>query len=150
MPKFDASAVADPLEYDFTTVKGYKYKSAHGVIPEPTDDQIAAFIDEIRGMMKDAGSITGADTDMDITNPAAFFGQLDSYDPQKFLGVFQGVTRAYANLCSGHPSADQISALPLRIRVRFFAWVMEEVVSPEAGTGAGLAVVTPLRSAVAG
>lgn len=149
MPTFDAGSVAEPLDYDFTTVRGFKDKRAKGTIPEPTDDQIADFIGAIRDMMKEAGSIAGAGQ-IDVTNPSTFFNQLDAYDPEKFRGVFHGMTKAYSELCSGHPSVEQIAALPLRIRLRFFAWVQEEVVSPEVGTGGGIAVVTPLRPAAAG
>lgn len=149
MPKFDAGGVVEPLEYDFTTVKGYPDKKAKGTIPEPTDEQITTFIGELRDEMQKAGSIAGG-IDLDMSDPATFFSQLDSYEPSKLLGVFQGIAQAYANLCSGQPSVQQITALPLRVRVKFFVWMQEEVVSPEAGSGGGIAVVTPLRPAAAG
>lgn len=151
MPKFDAGSVVDPLDYDFTTVRGYPDRKAKGAIPEPTDEQIATFIGAMRDAMKEAGSIAGeVSGEMDVANPTAFFNQLDLYDPDKFLGVFRAMTAAYSQLCSGQPSVEQIEALPLRVRVRFFAWIQQEVVSPEAGAGAGIAVVTPLRPAAAG
>ncbi len=149
MPKFDAGAVVEPLDYDFTTVRGYSRKSAKGTITEPSDEKIAAFLTSLRDTMKEAGTIVGNGVG-DVTDPTAFFGQLDSYDPEKLLGVFRGLATAYAALCSGHPSAEEIMDLPLRVRVKFFAWLQEEVVSPEAGPGAGIAAVIPLRSAAAG
>jgi hypothetical protein len=148
MPKFDAGAVVEPLDYDFTTVRGYTRKSAKGTITEPSDEKIAAFIASLRDMMQEAGSIVGDGGD--ITNPATFLGQLDSYDPEKLLGVFRGLASAYSTLCSGSPSVEEIIDLPLRVRVRFFAWLQQEVVSPEVGPGAGTAAVIPLRSAAAG
>lgn len=149
MPKFDAGSVVEPLDYDFTTVRGYKRKSAKGTITEPNDEKIAAFISSLRDMMKEAGSIVGDGVE-DLANPATFFAQLDSYDPEKFLGVFRGMATAYSDLCSGSPSVEEIIDLPLRVRVRFFAWLQGEVVSPEVGPGAGTAAVIPLRSAAAG
>lgn len=148
MPKFDAGAVVEPLDYDFTTVRGYPHRKAKGMITEPNDEKIAAFLTSLRDMMKEAETIVG--DGVDVTDPASFLGQLDSYDPDKLLGVFRGLATAYADLCSGQPSVEEIMDLPLRVRVKFFAWVQGEVVSPEAGTGAGMAVVTPLRPAVAG
>jgi hypothetical protein len=152
MPKFDAGSVVEPLDYDFTTVKGYPHRKAKGVIPEPTDEKIAAFIGHLRDSMTSAKSLAGDGSGAveDFTDPTAFLGQLDSYDPDKFLSVYSGVASAYSELCSGTPSPEEISALPLRVRLRFFAWVMQEVVSPEAGTGAGTAAVIPLRSSAAG
>jgi hypothetical protein len=151
MPKFDAGAVVEPLDYDFTTVRGYPHRKARGTIAEPNDEKIAAFIASLRDMMQAAGSIVGDGGSADIAiDPTAFLGQLDSYDPEKLLGVFRGLATTYADLCSGQPSAEEIMDLPLRVRVRFFAWLQQEVVSPEAGTGAGMAVVTQLRPAVAG
>lgn len=150
MPKFDAGAVVEPLDYDFTTVRGYPHRKAKGVIAEPNDAKIAAFIASLRDMMKEAGSIVGAAPADIAVDPTAFLGQLDSYEPDKLLSVFSGLAAAYSDLCSGSPSAQEIMDLPLRVRVKFFAWLQEEVVSPEAGTGAGMAVVTPLRPAVAG
>lgn len=150
MPKFDAGSVVEPLEYDFTTVRGYPHERAKGTIKEPTDEMITQFIGRLRDMMKQAGSIAENVAEMDMSNPTAFFQQLDTFDPDQLLAVFSGMAEAYGELCSNQPSAQEIADLPLRVRVRFFAWLQEEVVSPEAGAGAGIAAVTPLRSAAAG
>jgi len=150
MPKFDAGAVVEPLDYDFTTVRGYTRKSAKGTITEPNDEKIATFIASLRDMMKGAEAIVGTGGVDIMVDPTAFFGQLDSYDPEKLLGVFRGMAEAFSALCSGKPSAEEIMDLPLRVRVKFFAWLQQEVVSPEVGPGAGIAAVTPLRSAAAG
>lgn len=149
MPKFDAGAVVDPLDYDFTTVKGYPHRKARGIIPEPTDEQIATFLGRQREVMNQAKAMAEG-VDVDPNDPMAFLKQLDSFDPSKFLDMFHAMSDAYAELCSGQPSSEEISALPMRVRVHFFAWVQTEVVSPEAGTGAGTAAVIPLRSQAAG
>jgi len=145
MAKFDAGSVVDPLEYDFTTVTGYKHRTAKGTIPEPSEEKIAAFLTSLRDTMKDTNG-----ADVDLTDPSVFLAQLDQYDPDKFLSLYRSISVACAELCSGHPTAQQISDLPLRIRMQFFKWLFGEVMSPEAKTGAGIAEVTPLRSAVAG
>jgi len=150
MPKFDAGSVVDPLDYDFTTVKGYPHKSAKGTIAEPSDEMITSFIADLRDLMKEAGAIVGDVAGLDLANPQEFFQQLDGYDPEQLLNVYRGMAAACSKLCSGRPSTEEISDLPMRIRVRFFAWLQQEVVSPEAETGGGVAVVTPLRSAAAG
>lgn len=152
MPKFDAGSVVEPLDYDFTTVKGYPHRKAKGVIPEPTDQQVAKLIGSLRDAMTDAKSLAGDDSTevQDFSDPAAFLGQLDGYDPEKFLSVYASVAKAYADLCSGSPSLEEITALPMRVRLRFFAWLMQEVVAPEAGPGVGNAAVIPLRMPAAG
>lgn len=150
MPKFDAGHVVDPLDYDFTTVAGYPHKRAKGTIAEPTDEMITTFIADLRDLMREAGAVVEDVVGLDLANPAQFFQQLDNYDPGQLLGIYQGMAAACSKLCAGQPTTEEISDLPMRIRVRFFQWLQQEVVSPEAVTGAGNAVVTPLRSVAAG
>lgn len=151
MPKFDAGAVVEPLDYDFTTIKGYPHKRARGTIPEPSDEQIANLLAALREQAATAGKMVEPGNEaQDFSDPTAFLHQLDNFDPAVFTELYAKVGRAYADLCSGQPSYEEIMSLPMRVRNRFFAWVMEEVVSPEAGTGAGNAAVIPLRTPVAG
>jgi len=75
---------------------------------------------------------------------------LDDLDPEDVVSLMGKMAGLYADLCSGDPSKAQIMALPLRVRQQFFTWLQTEVMSPEAGPGAGRAQVRQLPRAVAG
>ena len=75
---------------------------------------------------------------------------LDDLDPEDVVSLMGKMAALYADLCSGDPSKAQILALPMRVRQQFFVWLQTEVMSPEAGPGAGRAQVTPLPRAAAG
>jgi hypothetical protein len=144
MPLFDAGVVVESLEYDFTKA-GVKAK---GTIPEPTDEQIGQFLGGLRELARKASEV--GDLEVDDTDPAAMLGLLNSLDPVKFVEVLSSTSEVYAKLCSDRPTAEQISALPLRVRYKFFGWLQSEVVSPEAGPGAGNAQVVTLPRTAAG
>jgi hypothetical protein len=140
---FVAEGVVEPLAYDFKP-----YVKAEGVIPEPTDTQIAEFLRGIKAVFKDAQKDIPDDIDTD--DPVAVLKAIDDLDPGAQVEAMQKMAEVYAALCSGTPTAKQISDLPMRVRSVFFNWLQGEVMAPEAATGAGNAQVTPLRGARAG
>ena len=87
---------------------------------------------------------------MDPDNPASVMDALDDLDPEDVVSLMGKMAGLYADLCSGDPSKAQILALPMRVRQQFFAWLQTEVMSPEAGPGAGRAQGRPQMRAVAG
>jgi hypothetical protein len=143
LPGFKAEGVVEPLDYDFRP-----YVKAHGVIPEPTDAQIAAFLRGVKEIFKKAQA--DLPTDVDTDDPVAVLKAIDDLDPGAQIEALTKMAEVYAELCSGTPSAREIADLPMRVRTIFFTWLRDEVMSPEAATGGGPQPVTQLRSARAG
>lgn len=145
MAGFTAQGVVDPLDYDFNP-----YVKARGVIPEPTDNQIAEFLRDIRDIIKSAEKEGMTADDLPADDPASLLQALDDMDPDAVVKLMESMCEAYSKLCSGTPTAKQIHDLPMRVRQVFFNWLQGEVMAPEAATGGGQAQVTPLRGARAG
>lgn len=143
MPQFDAGSVVEPLE-----CKLKPYTDFDDAIPEPSDKQVGVFLRGLREIMADARELSGADLTAG-TDPNEVVKALDVLDPEKFVEITSRWAALYADLCSGRPSKAQILAVPLRRRQLFYAWLQEEVLSPEAGPGAGngQAPRLPLRAA---
>jgi hypothetical protein len=142
MAGFDASTVVTALDYNFAP-----FVKAKGVTPEPTDAQIEEFLRGIQDVMKEA---TGILPDADTSDPAAMLSALGSMEPEKVTHLTHGMAKVYGKLCSDKPSADDLLGLPLRVRVQFFAYIQQEVISPEAGPGAGTQLQQSQLRAVAG
>jgi hypothetical protein len=144
MPSFDAGDVLESLDWDFTRA-GVKAK---GVVPEPSDHAIGQFLDGLKELYTEA---KGMDLDLpgDAT-PEQMMDALSQVTGEKFESFMAETARLFAELCSGKPSQEQLLALPLRVRVKFYGWVQAEVVRPEAETGAGNVVAMSPRSAAAG
>lgn len=143
MPGFVAQGVVEALDFDFNP-----YVKAKGTIPEPTDNQIAHFLREIKAIFSEARS--GLPEDIDPADASSVLAAIDNLDLEAQIASLGKMAQAYAELCSDTPSAAQIMALPMRVRAIFFAWLQEQVMAPEAVTGGGQAQVTPLRGARAG
>lgn len=129
MPGFAAENVVEPLDWDFAP-----YVSARGTIPEPTDKQIAEFLTGMKALVKE---IQADIPDMEATDPAVIFQAMEDLDPAKTIEAVGKMCTVYAALCSGTPSAEQIQALPMRVRTIFFSWLQAEVMSPEAVSPGG-------------
>lgn len=138
--------------------------AAKGTVQEPTDDQIVKFLTDVKGLVtrlhdearQRAASATDAPgTDLvpasvESRDPADLVDAIEELDPA-VVGEFHGeLAGIFAALCSDSPSRETLLSLPMRIRVLFYAWLRQEVMSPEAAPGAGNAQVTTLRSAAAG
>ena len=142
MPAFSAESVVEALDYSFLP-----YTDAKGTIREPTDKQIASFLTGVKKVVKESEDKL---PDVDPADPASVMDALDDLDPEDVVSLMGKMAGLYADLCSGDPSKAQILALPMRVRQQFFAWLQTEVMSPEAGPGAGRAQVRPQMRAVAG
>jgi hypothetical protein len=168
MAGFNAATVVEALDYAFDSCKGNHEGSCwrgpetgprpakctvfvpgcHGVVPEPTDDQIVRFLTDVKALV---GRLhEKAEADVDGRDPAGLVDAIEELDPsvvgefhQELAGIFEG-------LCSGEPSREQVLGVPMRIRVMFYGWLRQEVMNPEAAPGGGNAQVTTLRSAAAG
>lgn len=146
MPMFDAGDVVESLDWDFTKA-GVRAK---GAIPEPTDAQIGDFLD---GLKKLYTEVQGSGLDLSVpehATPEQMMDALAGVTGEAYVEFMAKIAGLFATLCSDQPSQDNLLALPMRVRVKFYGWVQSEVVSPEAGTGGGMAAVRALPSAAAG
>ena len=143
MPAFDAGTVVEALDFTFEPfVRGCK-----GTIREPADKLIAGFL---RGVKDITGQVQEHLPDVKEDDPAGLLDAMDELDPELVVSLMAQMAEVYAKLCGGFPSREQILELPMRHRQMFFTWLQTEVMSPEAGPGAGRARVTQLPRAAAG
>jgi hypothetical protein len=153
MPMFDAGNAVEALDWDFSTLKnpatGKPYVNARGSIPEPSDVMIGEFLDGLKKLYQEARELVEAGENADAT-PGEMLEALNSLTGAMFVDQMASIAGLFDGLCSGKPGREQLLALPLRARSKFYGYVQNEVVNPEAGTGAGTAVVKPLRPAAAG
>lgn len=147
MPKFDSSTVTiETLDWDF---HGFGVK-AKGAIPEPSDAAIGKFLDDLKALYTKAqGSGLSIELPEDAT-PEQMMSALSQVTGDAFVEFMASLAEIFATLCGNKPTKANLLALPMRVRVKFYGWVQQEVVSPEAETGAGIAVVKSLPSAAAG
>lgn len=160
MPGFVAAELVEPLAYDFTGTKedgsklaGWPKELANvkGVIPEPSDQSIGVFLEELKGVYKkgrEAG-LEGMDLG-DDPSAADVLAAIDQVTGDDFVTLMTDVCAVHAKLCGGRPTARQIQMLPLRARISFFTWIAEEVVRPEGSSSGGGAPVIPLRTEATG
>lgn len=116
MPTFNASE-AEPLDYDFNP-----YIDAKGTVPEPTDDQVAAFYD---GLSRQFELALGDDrTDgVDFTEPMSVAALLSSLREEDNRKLYEALLELHVAVCSGAPSREQLEALPFRLRRMFYGAV---------------------------
>jgi hypothetical protein len=157
---FDAGTVIEALDYTLEPfVPGRK-----GTIREPTSVQVQAFLTanakEMQRLRKEAGveppagdgaagEVQAADADPEMISDE-LLAKLAAVDPKKVEAAQRRGARIYADLCSGEPSAEDLMKLPHRIMLKFAEWLMGEVMSPEAVTGAGRPHLTAVPSSAAG
>jgi len=145
MAGFNAATVVEALDWTFEPF----VPGAKGVIAEPNDDQITAYLTGMKALMAEVGDEVPALPD-GSSDPADLIAALDDLDPASMQKLNGKMAVLYAELCSGNPSREAILGLPPRRRTMFYGWLQQEVMSPEAAPGGGSAQVTTLRSAAAG
>jgi hypothetical protein len=146
MAGFDAGKAVSPLDY---TLK--PYIDVGGRLKEPSDRQIADFMDGIKGLFKQAkaAGLEGLEN-ADEGDPNALMDALDQLSGDAVVEMFETMAGMYADLCSGVPSKEQLLQLPLRVRGAFYEWVQNEVINPEAAPAAGMRPVSTLPRAAGG
>lgn len=144
---FKAEGLCEALDYDFSP-----FVDAKGTIDEPMDGQLAAFSEAWRKEIIDSAGEVGATSIDDLAkmDRDQVLEILQAVDPEKTKATLRRQAEIYSALCSHHPSAAQIMKLPPRYRIKFYRWLTEKVVNPEAATGGGNGQVLTLPSAVAG
>lgn len=120
MAQFNAQGAVEALEYDFRP-----HVDAHGVIPEPSTGQIQAYFDGARDLAKGVQGLRSQATaaeagDLSEEQMAEIVEQIENLDIAEYMDQ---IVHLVAALCSNEPSAEQIFALPFRIRQAFVKWV---------------------------
>ena len=127
MASFNAETAVEPMHCILRPFADFE-----GDIPEPTTAQLQAFRNAqaieyerarapLRALPDDATAEQVAEV---LTEEESEAGHRRSAE-------------IYAAVCSGKPSADQLAKLPHREFLAFTRWLEGELLSPEAGTGAG-------------
>lgn len=117
MPSFEAGK--DPLTYDFTKF----IPDSKGEIPEPSSLQVETFFEMIRQLMPVA---MGEDGKPKIDLGSIVKMAEDGEDINELL------LQAISDVCSNHPTVDEIAALPHRDKSRFIGWIVGTFFLPEA------------------
>lgn len=125
MAGFNAGSSIEPLHYDFTTVEGGEGK---GTIPEPSQEQIEAFVSNFQALVSDLQSRTnGEASGEDVDEAMSHIRELRKHS-----------TQYVSELCSGTPSIEEIESLPPRLQTAFTKWVRQEITDPNVrGGGTG-------------
>jgi hypothetical protein len=127
---FDAGTVVEPLDWDF--VKVTKNPEDKGTIPEPTDKAIDKMFTELQKLASSLAKRLQV-TQPEETTPEKMLEGLanlpdEAEEPEFGLEEYlTGMNRIYAELCQNQPSEEQLSRLPLRIRVKFYSWLTSEL-----------------------
>lgn len=141
MPGFDASAAVEPLHCILKPFADFE-----GNIPEPSTVQVQEFYNAQREEMHRAAETErkrreaagadddGSDAETDDSKPVPF---VKGPTPAEVKKDTRRAAEMYSAVCSGTPTAAQIEQLPHRIFAKFAEWVNQDVINPEAATGAG-------------
>lgn len=129
MGTFVAATAVEPLGYDFTAFGG-----PQGTIPEPSSGQVDAYMAAIRDMAKEVAALKAKVESAEAEAKASgeemtseqideILGSMDDITIEKYQGQ---MADAIHNLTSGTPSADEIKALPHRVKQAFMQWITSE------------------------
>lgn len=120
MAGFDASKAVPRLDYDFR-----KYNAGHGTIPEPSDEILATYTREMAEFAKE--------NDLVLTeeNATSALEAAMNLSDSEFIEIQERVADITSRLTQKQPSAEEIMALPPRVRRAFFGW-LQGMINPEA------------------
>lgn len=128
---FNAGEVVKPLDWDFTA-----FEAGKGTVPEPSDRDIERLFQDLSKVSREVMGIAGLGEAAENADPERVMQAMA--DMPEELGISKlvaGFTKAFAKLCKDQPTAIQLNKLPMRVRMRFYMWLAEEL-RPEA-VGAG-------------
>jgi hypothetical protein len=115
MAGFNASKAVDKMEWDFRP-----YVDAKGVIPEPTDEQLARFQKEQARL----GAQALEDSELSAEE---YLKKQAEIDEEVLLKNVRETAELFAAICSNTPSVEEIMKLPMRQRSAFYGWVRESL-----------------------
>lgn len=118
---FDAGEIIDDFDYDFTKVGGPK-----GTVPMPTMADVRKFRDSITAAQR---RICGLDVDvpLDEEKTVELDAALDRLTPQQRDDLNDAALDIVADLCNGHPTRDEILALPGPVQFAFGRWLQVQL-----------------------
>lgn len=125
MAGFDAGSAVEPMDYDFTTVKGGQGK---GTVPEPSTAEMKTFQRDFAAIMRDAKALELSDDEAAKLSKEEFDTLQDQMDE-----IADRLDEAVSVLCHNTPSKEEVATLPFRIKTAFSKWLMEQF-SPEGET----------------
>lgn len=137
-PTFDLADELDLLEWDFTP-RGEERKSGpHGIVAEPSAGQITAFTQAIRRLVGPALTDAAGSQDIAMMSPAEMAAKLAEAEATDAAGIetLGKLIVAVSDVCSGSPSAEEISALPYRGQQAFFGYVVGTFIDPNQSASA--------------
>jgi hypothetical protein len=124
---FDAAIVVQPLDWDFSAFGGGK-----GVVPEPSDKAIDTLFKDLAKVTQEMLSKAGVtELAQDASAEQVMQSLSDLPDGLGIEKMVSGFTKAFAKMCQNQPSAIQLNKLPMRVRMRFYIWLIQEI-RPEA------------------
>lgn len=102
MAGFDASGVLEPLSYTGLSAYGIP----DGVVSEPSNAALAAFVGAISALQDAPDDASGED-------------------------ILAKVHQATSDFCSGTPTVEQFAAMPPRLFREFAKWLASEFIDPK-------------------
>lgn len=139
---FDAATVVEPLDWDFT-----KFDAGQGIVPEPADRAIDQFFKDLTAAQKKIMEKAGLPWGKDVT-PERLLVAIADLPEESTVGIadyMAELNKVFAKLCKQQPSAAQLAKLPLRIRLRFFVWLVRELRPEDFGAASMRAPVIPIN-----
>lgn len=132
MAAFNAEKKVERLEFTFGPHYKVKGKELKGIVPEPSDEQMA----EYHRRTAEIAKKYRADQDgIDVNDRKAVMEWMASRDPKETVKLEQETAQVHADLCSNKPSYEQLMAIPPRPRAYFYTWLAGEL-HPEGVTPA--------------
>lgn len=122
---FDAGQYGQ-LRYDFKAFGGVQ-----GMTPDPSDEMLEAFMRGMRDAAKQYSAAEGVDVD-NLTQ-AEIAELMEDDDAMQIVAAQKTICSLVGDLTGGSPSADQLLALPLRVRQAYIKWIQGKLFDPEAG-----------------
>lgn len=123
---FDASAYGT-LRYDFK-----KWGGVQGIIPDPSDEQIEAFLRRLRDIAREFGDDTADDVDIEDASAEQLTAMLEDDTGLRLADAQKAIAEAVSELCQGSPDVAQLLQLPFRVRQGFLGWLQRKLMNPEA------------------
>lgn len=117
MPNFQIETL-ESVEYDFRPLV-----DAHGIIPEPSEAHIRAFV---RGM----AGYTGENLEGNEV-PEEGGGESGYKMLERMAEHRPDANKSVAEFCSGSPSEEEVGKLPFRVFMQFVNYLRDNVLNPE-------------------
>jgi hypothetical protein len=114
MPGFVASEQVDDLTYDFSPF------GPRGEIPEPSSAQIQSFRNAVASMYTEM--IPDGDADQPATG-AELRTLINDFIGRDQTEMLEKLLQSVSDVCSGHPSFDELQGLPYRHQQAFTGWI---------------------------